>query len=116
MLIRKIDLCNFRQFKGEHSIEFSTDLEKNVTIIMGDNGTGKTTLAQAFMWCLYDTYDFKVKELINRDIRDSMIPGDTAEVKVTLFVNANDEENMIVRRKLYQRKPSKLEEIGRAHV
>ena len=35
MLIKYIKLKNFRQFKGEHKINFSTDKEKNVTIVMG---------------------------------------------------------------------------------
>ena len=47
MLIKKITLRNFRQYMNTE-ISFSTDPEKNVTLIKGDNGTGKTTLAQAF--------------------------------------------------------------------
>ena len=30
MIIKQIKLTNFRQFMGEHVIEFSTDKEKNV--------------------------------------------------------------------------------------
>lgn len=53
MLIKKIKLENFRQFVGAQEIEFSTDREKNVTLVIGDNGSGKTTISQAFVWCLY---------------------------------------------------------------
>lgn len=70
MHIKKIKLDNFRQFKGTQTLEFSTDAEKNVTLILGNNNTGKTTLAQAFLWCLYGETDFKEKELINREVRD----------------------------------------------
>ena len=53
MLLESIKLHNFRQFRDE-SIDFAAGTKgKNVTIIIGENGTGKTTFAQAFFWCLY---------------------------------------------------------------
>ena len=53
MLLKSIKLENFRQFRNE-SIDFDQgEGGKNVTIIIGENGTGKTTFAQAFFWCLY---------------------------------------------------------------
>ena len=53
MLLESIKLENFRQFRNEY-IEFAQGTDgKNVTIIIGDNGTGKTTFAQAFFWCMY---------------------------------------------------------------
>ena len=48
MLLKKMNLENFRQFIGTQSIDFSTEPDRNVTIILGENGSGKTTLAQAF--------------------------------------------------------------------
>lgn len=48
MLLESIKLENFRQFRNE-SIDFAQGQNgKNVTIIIGENGTGKTTFAQAF--------------------------------------------------------------------
>ena len=48
MLLQSIKLVNFRQFRNE-SIDFAGGADgKNVTIIIGENGTGKTTFAQAF--------------------------------------------------------------------
>ena len=49
MLLQSIELQNFRQFINE-KIDFSTDPERNVTLIIVENGTGKTTCAQAFFW------------------------------------------------------------------
>lgn len=57
MLLQTIELQNFRQFVNE-KIDFSTDPERNVTLIIGENGTGKTTFAQAFFWCFYGETDF----------------------------------------------------------
>lgn len=43
MLLKSIKLENFRQFRNE-SIDFAQgEGGKNVTIIIGENGTGKTT-------------------------------------------------------------------------
>ena len=58
MLLKSLKLKNFRQFKGEQKLTLSTDSQKNVTIVMGENGSGKTSLAQAFTWCLYGKTDF----------------------------------------------------------
>ncbi|MFR4479648.1 MAG: AAA family ATPase, partial [Fusobacterium sp.] len=66
MKIEYIKLENFRQFK-DVKIDFSTDNEKNVTMIMGNNGSGKTTLAQAFTWCLYGETSFLIKDLLNKE-------------------------------------------------
>ena len=59
MLFKQITIQNFRQFKERVTVNFSTDPQKNVTIIMGENGTGKTSLEQAFTWCLYNKTSFK---------------------------------------------------------
>ena len=61
MLLESISLLNFRQFKNE-TVNFAKgDDGKNVTIILGENGTGKTTFAQAFFWCMYGDTVFSDK-------------------------------------------------------
>lgn len=52
MKLQQIKLKNFRQFYGEQEIKFSTT-NKNVTIIFGENGRGKTGLFRALMFGLY---------------------------------------------------------------
>jgi DNA sulfur modification protein DndD len=58
MRIRKISIENFRQLFGRHEVAFSTDNNRNVTVIHGENGAGKTSLLNAFKWCFYGTVDF----------------------------------------------------------
>lgn len=53
MILRSLALQNFRQFYGQQALRFSTDPQKNVTLIYGSNGSGKTTLLNAFTWGLY---------------------------------------------------------------
>ena len=51
----KLRMLNFMRYKGENSLDFSRDDRKNVTVVLGDNTVGKTTLAQAFRWVLWGT-------------------------------------------------------------
>lgn len=53
MLIEECILENYRQFKGRHKVRFSTDPKKNITLIAGANGSGKTNLLRAICWCLF---------------------------------------------------------------
>lgn len=53
MQLIKIDLFNFRQFYDKQSIQFSNLNEKNVTIIFGENGKGKTGIFRALMFGLF---------------------------------------------------------------
>lgn len=84
MLLEKMSLTNFRQFNGKQTIEFSTDPEKNVTVIMGENGSGKTTLAQAFTWCLYGDTDFDDQVVLNKVVGQNIVPNGVSEVQVKI--------------------------------
>lgn len=56
MRIDSIQLKNFRQFYGlTPKIELAHG-DKNVTVIHGMNGAGKTALLNAFTWILYGTF------------------------------------------------------------
>ena len=61
MLLKRLKLYNFRQFYGSCEIDFSTDKERNITLIHGENGVGKTTLLNSILWCLFGklTDDFE---------------------------------------------------------
>ena len=75
MLLESIKLENFRQFRNE-SIDFAQGVDgKNVTIIIGENGTGKTTFAQAFFWCMYGETEFSDKVMLNKVVAADLKPG-----------------------------------------
>jgi DNA sulfur modification protein DndD len=70
MLLSELKLIDFRQFYGENTLFFSTDTKRNITLIHGENGIGKTTLLNSILWCLFDklTPDFeRPKELVNHE-------------------------------------------------
>ena len=102
MLIKTLRLENFRQFKGTTEVNFSRDTNRNVTIILGNNTYGKTTLLQAFNWCLYGKANFDGDNvLLNRELALDMQNGaqETVEVEVVL-VRAED-EYIITRKQEY---------------
>ena len=101
MLLKSMKLTNFRQFKETQSIQFSTDSEKNVTIIMGENGSGKTTLAQAFTWCLYGDTDFDDKVVLNKAVAKNLGPNNEAIVRVELSVLHADFDYTMIREQKY---------------
>lgn len=86
MLIKKLELENFRQYIGSQTIEFSTDREKNVTVLIGVNTSGKTTLVRAFEWVLYGTNEFDDKNLLNKNVAENMQVGETKAVKGALTI------------------------------
>lgn len=102
MLLQSIKLENFRQFTDER-IDFSTDPERNVTLIIGENGTGKTTFAQSFFWCLYGETDFTDKILINRTVAEKLQPDQKASVRVELRLTHGSANYEIVRTQEYKK-------------
>lgn len=84
MIIQKLEMNNFRQYIGLQTVEFSTDKEKNVTVLIGVNTSGKTTIVRAFEWCLYGKNGFEDPVLLNSEVRENMKEGDTQETWVAV--------------------------------
>lgn len=97
MEVKSIKLFNFRQFKNE-TLEFSTDPERNVTIILGENGSGKTTLEQAFFWCFYGTTKFKDKIVLNRVVAEKLTNSSQNAKTIVEIRLTHENENFIIRR------------------
>ncbi len=53
MILERLVLENFRQFKGRQELIFSDSRKRNVTIVHAENGFGKTTILKALLWVLY---------------------------------------------------------------
>lgn len=103
MLLESIKLENFRQFRNEY-IEFAQGSDgKNVTIIIGDNGTGKTTFAQAFFWCMYGETEFSDKNMLNKLVAAEMKPGQESKVQVTLKLTHGNVSYTLMREQTYRK-------------
>lgn len=78
MKIDKVHLYNFSSYVGDNTIDLCTSKGKNVVLIGGNNGAGKTSLFTAIKLALYGPQCFKyqdknhhyfarIRELINHD-------------------------------------------------
>lgn len=105
MLLQSIKLINFRQFRNEEII-FASEAEKNVTIILGENGTGKTTFAQAFFWCLYGETEFSDKIILNRIVANKLPMGRNDKVTVELKLKHGESFYIITREQTYSKEAS----------
>ena len=70
MKLTSIKLCNFRSFYGKTpEINLAGGDIHNTTIIHGNNGSGKTSLLNAFTWVLYEKFSAafaSVEQLVNK--------------------------------------------------
>lgn len=111
MKFKCIKLQDFMRYKGKVKIDFSTDPVNNATVILGDNTGGKTTLAQAFRWCLYEdvinTKHNKKKDvvLLNNEVVSSMTVNSPAKpVVVEITIEDGKREYVFNRKAEFRRK------------
>jgi len=70
MIIKEIELFNFRIYKGENKIDLTSTNKQNIFIISGKNGFGKTTFLMSLVWCLYGKNMQEVDDLYKKEIED----------------------------------------------
>lgn len=72
MRIQDITLTNYRLYKGINRISFAKDEQgKNVYLVSGENGFGKTTFLHSLLWCLYGRLMADIDETIRKDIANN---------------------------------------------
>ena len=90
MIIKNLTIENFRSYYGENSI----DIGNGLTLIIGANGDGKTTLFEAVEW-LFDTVGSLPKadnKYISKKKISELMDSESAYVKVSMtYVNDGSE-------------------------
>lgn len=102
MHFSEIELYNFGIYKGQHKIELIDQRgDKNITLVGGMNGRGKTTILDAVFLCLYgrkaieyvvgkkEAYNKVLKDRINKSAEDK-----AAHVRITMVMD-DDEDTVI---------------------
>lgn len=103
MLLESIKLHNFRQYKDAF-LDFAQDIHgKNVTIIIGENGSGKTTFLQSFFWCLYGVTNFKDSVVLNKTVASEMTPSFPENTSVEINLQHGDVHYKITRTQRFKK-------------
>jgi DNA sulfur modification protein DndD len=94
VILRSLTIENFRQFYGTQRLDFASAEDKNVSVIYGANGAGKTALLNAFTWGLYKAtspaFD-KPDDVVNHRAWGEAAPGDEVTARViVVFEHENN--------------------------
>jgi len=105
MKIDSIAIKNFRQFNAEQVVKFSTDQFKNVTVIHGANGSGKTSLLNAFKWCFYGQTDFDTlnDNILNEAAIQDAKDGGFVDIRVAVKFNHENKLYTAIRKQTFQK-------------
>jgi len=69
MRIDRITLNNFRQYHGKNTIDLTTSGLKNIVLIGGKNGYGKTNFLMSLVWCFYGEDISKIDDNFKKEIQ-----------------------------------------------
>jgi DNA sulfur modification protein DndD len=103
MILEEINIKNFRAYR-DVKVNFSKSKDKNVTLIYGENGTGKTTFFYAINWAFYGRKHDN-KEIIPRKIKldgkylkEELKEGESTEVSVEIKFSHGRERYTLIRK------------------
>jgi len=89
-----LSVRNWRQFEGEaQKIEFASDPDRNVTVIHGANGSGKTALLNALTWAFHGHLTDALAmhdNLVNRRAIAEAKPGERVDAVVNVRFEHGD--------------------------
>lgn len=116
MILQKIVLENFRQFKGCQEIAFESELP-NITIIYGENGRGKTGIFRALMFGLFnvrrlpqdDDINMKDISLVNTQALEEN-EGSAVVASVTVVISSDNCKYEICRKLQAVKKDNRIAE------
>lgn len=90
MIIRQIKIHNFRSYYGYNHLSLSEGL----TLVIGDNGDGKTTLFEALEWLFDTTGDNRKISHISEKRKSELEIGESDEVSVSITFEHDGEKEI----------------------
>ena len=103
MIINKIILKNFKSHKDS-----TINLDNGISLIIGSNGAGKSTILEAISYALFKEFDGKINEVIRKRTDDTDI---IKEMKVIVYFNHDGKEYRLSRGKRGTQNIAELREI-----
>ena len=105
MIIKSITLNNYRLYEGNNTIVFNNQDDKNICLISGENGFGKTTFLHSLIWCLYGRLMTEVEAEVRKDITNngynSFLRGNLNNNARTRFETMSENDKEQIKRRGY---------------
>lgn len=121
MRINKLTINNFRSYRGITNFDFRLKDDKNIILIGGENGAGKSSIFEAIRVCLYGPLTYKYQGMVNNYIYrvKAMINEDAySDEKVEAYIELNidmtnkgKQENYTIKRAWFFEKTKLIEEV-----
>jgi DNA sulfur modification protein DndD len=115
MFIKQVKLKNYRQYRGETVIDLDISGDKNINVIVGSIGSGKTNISNAIQWCFYDKepslkdgIDFGI---LNINAFKDLEEEKTIDVSVEVVIELENGEKYSIERVKTIQKTNNREEI-----
>ena len=92
MILKEVKIQNFRSYYGADN---EITLSPGLTLILGDNGAGKTTFFEALEWLFNTAIDDKSELNISEKRKSELAVGDDDQVMVALKFDHDGEKELI---------------------
>ena len=97
MKINKLVLKNFRSYEEETVFDFTTTNDKNMILVGGKNGAGKSTIFEAIKVCIYGPIAYKYQGFnssyiskIKSNINNNALKNDSVDAFVSIDIELTE--------------------------
>jgi DNA sulfur modification protein DndD len=103
MRIERLYINNYRQFQ-ETELRFAKNPKRDLHIILGKNGAGKTNILNAINWCLYNeephlSKDSQQLPILNLQTIEDAQEGEDRDIRVEIVIKTDNDKNITFSRK-----------------
>lgn len=119
MKINKLVLKNFRSYEEETVFDFTTTNDKNMILVGGKNGAGKSTIFEAIKVCIYGPIAYKYQGFnssyiskIKSNINNNALKNDSVDafVSIDIELTENTDKNTYTLSRKWTYEDKKLNE------